>query len=117
MLDLCVLLNAFDPNCNPLPITLLALTLDNEVQCQCAGYIQGEIERYAEFLGNDEDDNKPELSDAEIGSDKEGPVKLKVKLKKSCKDHMLEHYQASLIALIFLSNSMMLSFSYFFILY
>jgi len=95
LLDLHVLFastNAFDPDGNPLPIAKLALTLDDEVQYQCAGYIQAEIERYAEFLGNDnEDDDKSELSDAEVGSEEEGAAKSKVKPKKSCKDHTFEH--------------------------
>jgi cohesin complex subunit SA-1/2 len=99
LLDLHVLFastNAFDPDGNPLPIAKLALTLDDEVQYRCAGYIQAEIERYAEFLGNDdEDDDKSELSDAEVGSDEEGAAKSKVKPKKSRKDRTLEHYHAS----------------------
>ena len=109
LLDLHVLFastNALDPDGNPIPIASLALTLDDEIQYRCAGYIQAEIERYAEFLGNDdEDDDKSELSDAEVGSDEEGAGKSKVKPKKSRKDRMLEHYQASLLVLTFLFNS------------
>ena len=33
------------------PIASLALSLDDEVQYRCAGFIQAEIERYAEELG------------------------------------------------------------------
>jgi len=86
--------NAFDPDGNPLQVASLALTLDDEVQYRCAGYIQAEIERYAEFLGNDdEDEDRSEKSDAEVGSDEEGgggPAKTpKAKPKKSRKDGML----------------------------
>lgn len=107
MLDLHVLFastNAFDPDGNPIPIASLALTLDDEVQYRCAGYIQAEIERYAEFLGDDDDENddKSELSEAEVGTDEEGAEKSKVKPKKSRKDRMLEHYPASPFVLIFL---------------
>jgi cohesin complex subunit SA-1/2 len=35
-----------------LPIAALALTLDDEVQYRCAGYIQAEIERYAEEIAD-----------------------------------------------------------------
>jgi cohesin complex subunit SA-1/2 len=108
LLDLHVLFastNAFDPDGNPLPIASLALTLDDEVQYRCAGYIQAEIERYAEFLGDDEDDDKSELSDDEVGSDEEGAAKSKVKPKKSRKDRTLKYYHASPLVLIFLFNS------------
>ena len=109
MLDLHVLFastNAVDPDGNPIPIASLALTLDDEVQYRCAGYIQAEIERYAEFLGNDDkDDDKSELSDGEAGSDEESAAKSKVKPKKSRKDRTLEDYQTTLLALTFLFNS------------
>ena len=101
LLDLHVLFastDTVDPDGKPLPIASLALTLDDEVQYRCAGYIQAEIEKYAEFLGNDdEDDDKSEISDAEVGSDEEGAAKPKPKPKKSCKDRMLEHYHAPLV--------------------
>ena len=101
LLDLHVLFastDAVDPDGKPLPIASLALTLDDEVQYRCAGYIQAEIERYAEFLGNDdEDDGKSEVSDAEVGSDEEGGAKSKAKPKKSRKDRTLEHYHAPLV--------------------
>jgi cohesin complex subunit SA-1/2 len=108
LLDLHVLFastNPFDPDGNPLQIASLALTLDDEVQYRCAGYIQAEIERYAEFLGNDdEDEDKSENSDAEAGSDEEagaGPAKsAKAKPKKSHKDRMLAHYPTSFLSLI-----------------
>jgi cohesin complex subunit SA-1/2 len=53
------------------PIASLALTLDDEVQFRCAGFIQAEIERYAEDVhdgtpaaevhGSDDDSSGDEL--------------------------------------------------------
>ena len=110
MLDLHVLFastDAFDPDGNPLQIASLALTLDDEVQYRCAGYIQAEIERYAEFLGNDDkNEDKSDKSDAEVGSNEEdgaGAAKSpKAKPKKSVKDRMLAHYYTSSLAPKFL---------------
>jgi len=103
LLDLHVLFastDTFDPEGNPLPIASLALTLDDEVQYRCAGYIQAEIERYAEFLGNDDrDEDKSEKSDAEVGSDEDGAgaaKSAKAKPKRSRKDRMSEHYYSLL---------------------
>lgn len=54
------------------PIASLALSLDDEVQYRCAGFIQAEIERYAEELGeatsevqngSDDDDASSESED------------------------------------------------------
>jgi cohesin complex subunit SA-1/2 len=109
LLDLHVLFastNAFDPDGNPLQIASLALTLDDEVQYRCAGYIQAEIERYAEFLGNDDEDgDKSEKSDAEVGGDEEGSAtaakSTKTKPKKSRKDCMLALCHSSFLALMF----------------
>lgn len=60
--------NAFSPDGTPLPIAELALQLDDETQYRCAGYIQAEIERYAEFLDDEDDEDKSQKSDDE-GSD------------------------------------------------
>lgn len=39
------------PDGSAFPTAPLALSLDDEVQYRCAGFIQAEIERYAEELG------------------------------------------------------------------
>ena len=84
--------SAISPDGTPLPISSLALTLDDEVQYRCAGYIQAEIERYAEFLDDeDDDDDDVQQSDAEGGSDaqdnadadKAAKAKRAKKLKKT----------------------------------
>jgi len=51
-----------------LPTASLALTLDDEVQYRCAGFIQAEIERFSEVIGVDvsaADDNSDEESTSE----------------------------------------------------
>jgi hypothetical protein len=73
LLDLHVLFsssNAVSPEGKPLPIASLALTLDDEVQYRCAGYIQAEIERYAEFL-DDENEDENDESDKSDESDEQ----------------------------------------------
>jgi len=64
------------------PIASLALSLDDEVQYRCAGFIQAEIERYAEELdestpsndkGSDADEsNESENDHAPAGKGKKG---------------------------------------------
>ena len=55
------------PDGTPLPTASLALTLDEETQFRCAGFVQAEIERYAEELDqsspHDSDDSEAEGSD------------------------------------------------------
>lgn len=51
----------------PLPSAAVALTMEDEVQYRCAGYIQAEMERYAEIVGDIEDNEDDNDSDA--GSD------------------------------------------------
>lgn len=63
----------------------MALSLDDEIQYRCAGYIQAEIERYAEFLegqeeGGEEGDGSAGSSDEEGGGG--GKVGNKEKEKK-----------------------------------
>lgn len=59
-----------DADGNPLPTASVALVLDDEVQYRCGGYIQAEIERYAETLEVEEDDGEEHHSD-EATSDEE----------------------------------------------
>lgn len=52
----------------------MSLSLDDEVQYRCAGYIQAEIERYAESLGSgaaDDEEEGEKDSDVEESSDGE----------------------------------------------
>lgn len=51
----------------PLPIASLKLELDDEVQYRCAGFIQAEIERYAEDI----DDGVGAGADAEGSEDED----------------------------------------------
>jgi cohesin complex subunit SA-1/2 len=75
-LDLHVLFAAPDPHQGvALPTASVSLALDDEVQYRCAGYIQAEIERYAESLGSgppdDEEEDGEKDSDGEETSDGE----------------------------------------------
>ena len=49
------------PDGSDLPTAALALTLDDETQYRCAGFVQAEIERYAE----DHDENKSEEAESD----------------------------------------------------
>lgn len=96
LLDLHVLFsssNAVSPEGNPLPIASLALTLDDEVQYRCAGYIQAEIERYAEFLDDENEDEEDKSDGSDEQEDAEGdkvPKQSKTKkAKKAPKEGLL----------------------------
>ena len=78
LLDLHVLFAAPDPQEGAiLPTATVSLSLDDEVQYRCAGYIQAEIERYVESLGfgatddDDDDDETGKESGADESSDGE----------------------------------------------
>ncbi|KAF9463277.1 hypothetical protein BDZ94DRAFT_636599 [Collybia nuda] len=76
LLDLHVLFSPAqpaDPNSVALPTASVSICLDDEVQYRCAGYIQAEIERYAESFdaGDAEDDDEVLDSDGEPMSDGE----------------------------------------------
>lgn len=69
MLDLYVLfspVNAVDSEGAPLPTAMVPLTLDDEIQYRCAGYMQAEIERYAELVSEGEE---KQPTDKEAGSE------------------------------------------------
>lgn len=75
-----------------LPIASLALGLDDEVQYRCAGFIQAEIERYAEELGESTaSDDKGNDIDESSGSEVENalPVKGKRSKKPAQEDELL----------------------------
>ncbi|KAK2460025.1 hypothetical protein APHAL10511_007948 [Amanita phalloides] len=58
MLDLHVLfspINAVDQEGAPLATAMIPLTLDDEIQYRCAGFMQAEIERYAELVAGTEE--------------------------------------------------------------
>jgi len=93
LLDLHVLFssnNSYAQNGNPHPTASLSLTLDDEVQYRCAGFIQAEIERYADFL----DDNHEEEATSQPSEDGSGqendvadnPIKTR-KTRRSKKVH------------------------------
>ncbi|KAF8153202.1 hypothetical protein B0H34DRAFT_800432 [Crassisporium funariophilum] len=74
LLDIHVLFSAthaFSASGAPLATASLKLKMDDEVQYRCAGYIQAEIERYADFLDDEDDDDEAEKSDANGSSDEE----------------------------------------------
>jgi cohesin complex subunit SA-1/2 len=48
-----------------LPMASVSLCLDDEVQYRCAGYIQAEIERYAEALDVGDGDEEEEVLDSD----------------------------------------------------
>ncbi|KAF8062324.1 hypothetical protein FPV67DRAFT_1508040 [Lyophyllum atratum] len=84
LLDLHVLFSpAGTTDGDPLPTATVSISLDDEVQYRCAGYIQAEIERYAETLdvadAEDEQEQKgsgDESGDEEPAIDADGkPVK------------------------------------------
>ena len=89
-MDLHVLFSAkqtLSADGNPLPIASLALSMDDEVQYCCAGYIQAEIDRYAEFLDDnaDEDDNQKSDADELSGDENEENPATKKKEDKARK--------------------------------
>ncbi|KAF8902622.1 hypothetical protein CPB84DRAFT_1961568 [Gymnopilus junonius] len=66
LIDLHILFsstNSYSLDGTPQPIASLALSLDDETQHRCAGYIQAEIERYADFLDDNVDDDQSQNSD------------------------------------------------------
>jgi cohesin complex subunit SA-1/2 len=73
----------------PIPSTSLVLTLDDEVQYRCAGYIQAEIERYAEDVDGgkrdtvDSDDGRSSDDDEETENEPEKGKKGAGKGKKT----------------------------------
>ena len=72
MLDLYVLfspINAVDQEGASLPTALVPLKLDDEIQYRCAGYMQAEIERYAELVSDTEGKKQP--SEKGSGSESE----------------------------------------------
>lgn len=63
-----------------LPIASLALHLDDEVQYRCAGFIQAEIERYSEELGENTpsaENSSDDDDDSSASEDDQAPVKEK----------------------------------------
>ena len=70
-----------EANASSLALGSLALPMEDEVQYRCAGYIQAEIERYAEEIEEDEEDDDEESSGTE--SDEETPKKAKKRSRKA----------------------------------
>ena len=56
--------------------------MDDEVQYRCAGYIQAEIERHAEFLDDNIDEDDNEKSDADELSEDENEENPTTKTKE-----------------------------------
>jgi len=59
--------------------------MDDEAQYRCAGYIQAEIERYAEFLDDDADEDDIQKSDADESSEDENEGNQTIKEAKARK--------------------------------
>ncbi|KAJ6612818.1 hypothetical protein B0H10DRAFT_2051218 [Mycena sp. CBHHK59/15] len=51
------------------PAEKMSITLDDEIQYRCAGYVQAEIERYAETLVEPEEEEQEEADDEEKDND------------------------------------------------
>lgn len=86
------------PDGSSFPTASLALHLDDEVQYRCAGFIQAEIERYVEELGEPtlaENGNDEESSDSEQDTAAPAKSRPKARGKKSSKDHALGGYSHS----------------------
>ncbi|RXW15379.1 hypothetical protein EST38_g10469 [Candolleomyces aberdarensis] len=79
------------PDGSTSPLAAISLSLDDEMQYRCAGYIQAEIERYSDFLadndgsaGSEEAEKSDKDSDNEEEAEEgEGKSKKKRKAKKS----------------------------------
>ena len=88
--------------------------MDDEVQYRCAGYIQAEIDRYAEFLddGADEDDNQKSDADeiSEDENENEGNPTTKKKEVKTRKTAPRREGQISSSLLTF-ENRRLISFT------
>lgn len=73
------------PDGSPLPTAALALTLNDETQYRCAGFVQAEIERYAEELSEsghtDQEDNEIDSEQDQSEDDEQAKPKRKEKLK------------------------------------
>lgn len=70
----------------PLPTASISITLDDEVQYRCAGFIQAEIERYADEIDGfsqgthlEKDDNDDEGTSDEDSHDEAGTTGKKKK--------------------------------------
>lgn len=71
---------------SPLPTASVALEMDDEVQYRCAGYIQAEIERYADTLADeagDDDDGGDDEDEDDEGPDGDNTPGSKKKKQKS----------------------------------
>ncbi|KZV96026.1 hypothetical protein EXIGLDRAFT_833952, partial [Exidia glandulosa HHB12029] len=67
------------------PSSVLHLTMDEQTQYRCAGFVQAEIERYADEVhpdGEAQNGDNTEGSAAGSGSETEGPSKAKEKVAK-----------------------------------
>ena len=56
------------------PIASVSLSLDDEIQYRCAGYIQAEIERYAECIGGGREDDESGQEESGDDSSDAGPA-------------------------------------------
>lgn len=77
------------PDGSMLPTAALALNLDGETQQRCAGFVQTEIERYAEVISDDQpaDRDSSDLGSCVDQSEDEGQKKLNgAKRKKGAKN-------------------------------
>ena len=77
-----VLFNQYDPNA---PASNLHLSMDEQTQYRCAGFVQSELERYADEMSpadGREDADKTDESGAESGGDTDGATKAKGKSAK-----------------------------------
>lgn len=83
------------PDGSTSPLAAISLSLDDEMQYRCAGYIQAEIERYSDFLadndgsaGSDDAEKSDKESDnEEEAEEEEGASKKKKRKAKKSQDN------------------------------
>ncbi|KAK0199245.1 hypothetical protein DFS33DRAFT_1376528 [Desarmillaria ectypa] len=90
LLDLHVLFSATQTvaaDGSQLSTATVALTMEDEAQYRCAGYVQAEIERYAEIVqeGGEEEDKSDDGSDVDSADENEAAKKAKKKGKGAAK--------------------------------
>ncbi|KAK0451767.1 hypothetical protein EV421DRAFT_2075799 [Armillaria borealis] len=90
LLDLHVLFSAAQTiaaDGSQLSTATVALTMEDEAQYRCAGYVQAEIERYAEIVqeGDEEENKSDDGSDVDSGDENDTAKKAKKKGKGATK--------------------------------
>ncbi|KAG6835657.1 hypothetical protein H0H93_016057 [Arthromyces matolae] len=86
LLDLHVLFApraTHEPDGNPSSLASISITLDDEIQYRCAGYVQAEIEQYADFLGAEDVDEQDQNQSGEESDEEQPAADVNGKTKSS----------------------------------